>query len=397
MNILLVHNYYQQAGGEDQVFADETALLRERGNHVAQFTVHNDAVDALGKIALARKTIWNSDSYDALRRAAREHRAEVVHFHNTFPLISPAGYKAARDEGAAVVQTLHNYRLLCPTATFYRDGKVCEDCLGRIPWPGVMHKCYRENRAASAAVASMLTVHRARGTWQHAIDRYIALTEFSRRKFIEGGLPADKIIVKPNFVHPDPGIGAGGGGFALFVGRLTDEKGVRTLLRAWQEHRPALPLRILGDGPLRDEVAAASGDSGIEYLGRRPLAEVLAALAQAEVLVFPSRWYEGLPRTIVEAYAKGTPVVASRLGSMTELVEEGSTGRLFSAGDAAELADAMRDGSQFRSMRAAARKRYEMCYTADQNHSMLIAAYKTAIDAAATSFQKHKRENPKNF
>lgn len=395
MNILLVHNYYQQAGGEDQVFADETALLRQRGENVAQYAMHNDAVDALGKVALARKTIWNSDSYDALRSAVRENRAEVVHFHNTFPLISPAGYKAARDEGAAVVQTLHNYRLLCPTATFYRDGKVCEDCLGRrVPWPGVMHKCYRGNRAASAAVASMLTVHRARGTWQHAIDRYIALTEFSRSKFIEGGLPADKIIVKPNFVHPDPGLGAGGGGFALFVGRLTDEKGVRTLLRAWQEYRPALPLKILGDGPLRDEVSAASGSSGIEYLGRRPLVEVLAASGQADVLVFPSQWYEGLPRTIVEAYAKGTPVVASRLGSMTELVEEGSTGRLFSPGDAAALADMVRDGSEFRSMRAAARKRYEMCYTADQNYSMLIAAYKAAIDAAQAIGLKHKQGHP---
>src|SRR5262245_40071540 len=171
MRILLVHNFYQQAGGEDQVFADETKLLRDHGDAVEQFTVHNDAVQQMGRLALARRTVWNKDSYRALRDAVRAHHAEIVHFHNTFPLISPAGYKAAHDEGAAVVQTLHNYRLMCPTATFYRDGGVCEDCLGRsIPWPGIAHACYRDSRSASAVVAAMLTVHRARGTWQHAVD-----------------------------------------------------------------------------------------------------------------------------------------------------------------------------------------------------------------------------------
>jgi glycosyltransferase involved in cell wall biosynthesis len=383
MNILLVHNYYQQAGGEDQVFADETRLLREHGHAVEQFTVHNDAVDGIGKLTLARKTIWNKGAYQSLREAARKHRAMVVHFHNTFPLISPAGYQAARDEGAAVVQTLHNYRLLCPTATFFRDGHVCEDCLGRrVPWPGVMHKCYRESRSASAVVASMLAVHRARGTWHDAVDIYIALTEFSRDKFIEGGLPATRIIVKPNFVHPDPGAGRGGEGFALFVGRLTDEKGVRTLLRTWQECKPEMPLKILGDGPLREEVvSAAAATPRIVYLGRRPLDQVLTTIGEAAVLVFPSQWYEGLPRTIVESYAKGTPVVASRLGSMTELVEEGGTGRLFCAGDAEDLARKLRDASDLTSMRANARLKYESRYTAGQNYPALMSAYQRALAA----------------
>jgi len=387
MNVLVVHNFYQQAGGEDQVFADETKLLRDRGHAVEQFTVHNDAVDSMGRIKLARKTIWNRESYRALRDAVRRHRAEVVHFHNTFPLISPAGYKAARDEGAAVVQTLHNYRLMCPVATFYRDGHVCEECMEKfVPWPGVVHACYRNSRPASAAVAALLTVHRARRTWQHDVDVYIALTEFSRQKFVAGGVPPDKIVIKPNFVGPDPQIGAGDGGYALFVGRLTDEKGVRTLLTAWKSNAVNVGLKILGDGPLREEVveAASRTPHKIEYLGRRPLAEVYDVIGRARVLVFPSQWYEGLPRTIVESYAKGTPVIASRLGSMTELIEPGRSGLLFEAGDADDLARqvARVTGSpdELVQMRVGARRLYEERYTAERNYPVLLGAYAQALN-----------------
>ena len=388
MNVLLVHNFYQQPGGEDQVFADESKLLRARGHDVRQFTVHNDAVDGMGRLELARRTIWNRAAYDELRGLVASHRAEVVHFHNTLPLISPAGYRAAHDAGAAVVQTLHNYRLLCPTATFYRDGGACEDCLGKsVPWPGVLHKCYRDNRAASAVIATMLTVHRALRTYRDEIDVFIALSEFARRKFVEGGLPAEKVVVKPNFVDPDPGVGTGGGGFALFVGRLTEEKGVGTLLQAWETLRGSVPLKILGDGPLRPRVeqAAASRTSGIDYLGRQPLEKVSAAMGESDLLIFPSTWYEGMPRTIVESFAKGTPVIASDLGSMTELVADGRTGFLFAPGDAAALADRVRrvvgaggDAGLRRELRRQARGAYERLYTAERNYEMLIGAYEAA-------------------
>ena len=386
MNILLVHNYYQQPGGEDQVFADETRLLRDRGHAVRQHTVHNDAVGAMGRVELLGKTIWNRAAYDELRAVARQHRADVVHFHNTFPLVSPAGYRAAHDAGAAVVQTLHNYRLLCPVATFYRDGGVCEDCMGKtVPWPGVVHRCYRGSLAASAAVAAMLTVNRAMRTYTGEVDRYIALTEFSRRKFVEGGLPAEKIVVKPNFVDPDPGVGDGGGGFALFVGRLTEEKGVPTLLNAWRSLDGAIPLKVLGDGPLRTHVldAAAQSAGAIEYLGRRTLEEVCGIMGEAGALVFPSEWYEGLPRTIVESFAKGTPVIASRLGSMAELVEDGCSGFLFRPGDPSDLAGRVRHAwvnkTELAQMRRRARLEFEQKYTADSNHEVLVRAYRAAM------------------
>jgi glycosyltransferase involved in cell wall biosynthesis len=386
MNVLLVHNFYQQAGGEDQVFADEGALLEKHGHTVARFTMDNDAIAQMSKLELARKTIWNSDAQKSLKDAIREIKAEVVHFHNTFPLISPAAYYAAHEAGAAVVQTLHNYRLLCPAATFYRNGGVCEKCLGRaVPWPGVLHKCYRGNRVATAAVAAMLSYHRTKRTWRDQVDVYIALTEFARSKLVEGGLPEEKIVVKPNFVDPDPGPGKGDGDYALFVGRLTEEKGLRTLVKAWDFLADAsgMFLGIIGDGPLREELHHVSASRpGIRYFGRRLPAEVLDMMGAARMLIFPSVWYDGQPRTIIESLAKGTPVVCSRLGSMTEMIDHGRTGLLFEAGDPRDLArqveSLQNDPADRERMRHAARSEFESRFTSARNYPALLACYERA-------------------
>jgi glycosyltransferase involved in cell wall biosynthesis len=210
MRVLLLHNHYQQPGGEDQVFAAERDLLEAHGHRVLQYTTHNDQLADMGRAGLVKAAVWNGAVYRELRALIRKEKLQVAHFHNTFVLISPAAYYAAQAEGVPVIQTLHNYRLLCPNALFFREGRVCEDCLGKtFPWPGIAHACYRESRPASGTVAAMLTTHRALGTWKRAVDLYIALTGFAREKFIEGGLPSEKIVVKPNFVHPDPGAGEG--------------------------------------------------------------------------------------------------------------------------------------------------------------------------------------------
>ena len=389
MNVLLVHNFYQQPGGEDQVFADEGKLLEKYGHAVERFTMHNDSVAGIGKIELAQDDL-EFERQQSLRQAIRNHRAEVVHFHNTFPLISPAAYYTAHEEGAAVVQTLHNYRLLCPGATFYRDGKVCEECMGKFgPWAGVLPGCYRNNRMATAAVAAMITFHRMKKTWRNQVDVYIALTEFSRSKFIQGGLPADKIIVKPNFVSPDPGVGDGSGGFALFVGRLTEEKGLTTLLDSWAtvHQKTGAMLKIAGDGPMREQVAEmAKKIGGIEFMGRRPMDEIYIMMGSASALIFPSVWYEGQPRTMIESFAKGTPIVASRLGSMAEIVEHEKTGLLFEAGNSADLAQQvqrlMSDPPLRAKMRTAARLEYESRYTAEDNYPKLAACYERAVAAS---------------
>jgi glycosyltransferase involved in cell wall biosynthesis len=386
MKILAVHNRYQRPGGEDQVFVDETALLETRNHRVLRYEVHNDQVKQVNRLTLAKDTVWNTSAYRELGALIRRERPHVVHFHNTLPLVSPAGYYAARAEGVPVIQTLHNYRLLCPVALFFRDGRVCEDCMGKaVPWPGVVHRCYRGSRTASGVIATMLTVHRALRTWTEMVDVYVALTEFARNKFIEGGLPAGKIVVKPNFVAPDPGRGQGGGGYALFVGRLAPEKGTETMLAAWDRLGTRIPLKIVGDGPLRDRVVeAAARQSNVEWLGHRPVEDVHALMGKADMLVFPSQWYETFGRVVAEAFAAGTPVIAANIGAVAELVEHGRTGLKFRPGDPEDLVTqvewALSHSAELRSMREEVRAEFEAKYTAERNYRALMEIYEAALE-----------------
>jgi glycosyltransferase involved in cell wall biosynthesis len=386
MKILTCHTFYQQHGGEDQVFQDETRLLEMHGHEVIRFVRHNDAIDGMRRWPLALGTIWNRKVCAELRRTIRRERPCLVHFTNIFPLISPGAYYAARAEGVKVVQSLHNYRLICPSAFLLRDGKVCEDCMGRmIAWPAVRHGCYRGDRRATAVVTTMLAAHRTLRTWSRMVDLFVAITEFSRRKFIEGGLPAGKIVVKPNFVYDDSGPGSGSGGFAVFAGRLSPEKGLDTLLAAWSQLKIDLPLTIIGDGPLADRVRrAAAENSRVRWLGHQRLEKVLEIVGAAKFLVLPSVWYEGaLPRTVLEAFSKGTPVVASNLGAMTEGIQHGKTGLLFAPGDPDALGHAvnriMSDPKTLDGMRAAARREFEQKYTAVTNYRLLLQVYSRAL------------------
>jgi glycosyltransferase involved in cell wall biosynthesis len=386
MKILAVHNRYQRPGGEDQVFVDETALLETRNHRVLRFEVHNDQVKHMNRLTLAKDTIWNTSAYHELGALIRRERPDVVHFHNTLPLVSPAGYYAARAEGVPVIQTLHNYRLLCPVALFFRDGRVCEDCMGKaVPWPGVVHGCYQGSRAASGVIATMLTVHRALRTWTEMVDVYVALTEFARNKFIEGGLPAGKIVVKPNFVVPDPGRGQGGGGYALFVGRLAPEKGTGTMLAAWDRLGTRIPLKIVGEGPLKDQVVgAAARQANVEWLGHRPGADVHALMGKADMLVFPSQCYETFGRVAAEAFAAGTPVIAANIGAVAELVEHGRTGLKFRPGDPEDLVTqvewALSHSAELRCMREEVRAEFEAKYTAERNYRTLMEIYEAALE-----------------
>lgn len=385
MKVLAVHNHYLLPGGEDRVYTLESELLLSRGHTVCRRECDNHALLAMGALKRASTTLWNTELCKRYKRDFTALKPQIVHLHNTFPVISPSVYWAARASGAAVVQTLHNYRLLCPAATLCHRGQVCEKCLGKaFPWPGVVHGCYRDSRPATAVTATMLAAHRLLGTWAEKVDAYIALTEFARRKFIEGGLPAEKIAVKPNFVHPDPGPGAGGGNYALFIGRLAVEKGISTLLRAWDRLGGSIALRIIGDGPMAPDVRLAARQSeSIQRLGALPHDAVLRHLANARAVIVPSTCYEGFPVTIAESFAVGTPVVAGDLGSMAEIVEHGRTGLLFRSGDAGDLAAkvewAWSNPEQLERMRKEARAEYEAKYTAEQNYRMLMAIYERAL------------------
>ena len=400
MKILLVHNRYQQRGGEDTVYEAERALLAQHGHEVVCCEFSNDEIkgySALQRLGLAGRTTWSAKSYRTLARLVQREAPDVIHFHNTLPLVSPSGYYAARRSGCAVVQTLHNYRLTCLNGLLLRDGRPCEDCVGKaLSWPGVRHACYRDSYAASASVAAMLTTHRTLGTYHHAVDRYITLTHFARRKFVDAGLPPEKIVVKPNFLQEDPGRGPCDGAYALFVGRLAQEKGVAVMLEAWKRLGPRMTLKIVGDGPLAPPLAAPAGPtSAVEWLGRRPRENVLTLMQGAAVLVFPSVCYEGLPMTIVEAYACGLPVIASRRGSMAEIIDDGVTGLHFAANDPADLAARVRwwqaHPEAHETMRQAARAAYEQRYTAEQNHWQLITIYEAARRTRRSAVLTHRK------
>jgi len=386
MRILSIHNNYQIRGGEDESREAEERLLREMGHEVDVYQEHNDRVASIGAVPMALRAVWSKESYNIVKQKLKQSNCNIVHIQNFFPLISPSVHYAAKSEGVPVVQTLRNYRLLCPNGLFFRDGQVCEDCLGKfIPYPGVVHGCYRENRPATIAVATMLTAHRAMRTWMEMVDIYISLTEFAKQKFIAGGFPAEKIIVKPNFVHPDPGVGDGSGGYALFVGRLSVEKGLDTLLAAWNHLEGKVPLKIIGDGPLADEVVeAAKKLPKVEWLGRRPMAEVHKLMGEAMFLVFPSKWYETFGRVAVEAFAKGTPVIAANIGAIAELVDSGRTGLLFSPSNPEDLANkvqwAVANQELLAQMRQEARNEFESKYTAKQNYNRMIAIYELAAN-----------------
>lgn len=381
MNILIVHNFYQQPGGEDHVFAGESALLEAHGHRVTRFTVHNDAIDTMSKPLVALNTLWNARAADTLAKEVRDRRIELVHFHNTFPLLSPSVYRAARRAGAAVVQTLHNFRLMCAPGTFFRDGKVCEDCLGRLPVPAVARRCYRDSLAGSATAAAMITLHRGLRTYQRHVDRFIALAEFSRQKFIHAGLPADRISIKPNFLSPDLGPGTGAGGYALFVGRLSAEKGINLLLDAAPLITPHMPLWIVGAGPLAPDVRAlAMRQPKVRYLGQQPHAHVQQLMREARVLVSASIWFEaGVPRTIIEAFASGTPVAAFDIGGSATLRGEDTGALIAPLGDAPALAKATIEAGTRPDMRDAARRQFLRHYTPQANYHALMEIYTQAL------------------
>ena len=385
MKVVQVHNYYRNPGGEDVVVDAEGNLLREHGHSVSLFSASNAEITDAQQLRVALGAVWSHRSYRRFRAFLRGSNPDVVHCHNTFPLLSPAVYYAAHAERVPVVQTLHNFRLACPNALLFRDGQPCEECVDRvIKWPAVQHKCYRGSGLGSAAVAATLAVHRSFGTWDRRVDLFVLLTEFARKRMIVAGLPAARMAVKPNLIEEDYGPGRGGDDSVAFVGRLSPEKGVRVLLEAWKEPSRLPPLLMVGDGPLRGEVEqAAEANPNIQYHGYQPREHVMELMGRVSALVFPSIWYEGMPITILEALSRGTPVLASSVGGLPDIVENGQTGWLVPPGDPVALrhrvGNIVRAGDELARMRRRAREKFEKCFSADQNYRMLMDIYRRAI------------------
>jgi glycosyltransferase involved in cell wall biosynthesis len=382
MNILILHNLYQQRGGEDAVVEAESSLLREAGHKVHVELVSNNVIAGLP----AKARIFLRTPFDPSREAwfaalAARLRPDVVHVHNFFPLLTPGIHSAAATLGLPMVQTLHNYRLLCANAQFLRDGAVCEKCLqGTRAW-ALIHRCYRGSLPGSLALVRMQQRAERLGTWKR-VQRFIALTDFARAKFIEGGLPEESLVVKPNFVprRPDRAWRRQG---ALFVGRLSPEKGVHHLLEAWQR-LPQYPLTIVGDGPERERLHRKA-PANVVFTGGQPPEVVQKYMAKAKVLVIPSIWYEGFPMTAVEAFASGLPILASDIGSLSEIIEPRFNGMHFRAGDSDDLArvagEALADPEGLAELGRGALMTYEAKYTPERNITQLEAIYDEAISA----------------
>jgi len=389
VRILLIHNWYRERGGEDTVVLTEIDLLRQDGHEVTVFDADSSTITTLAqKVSVALTMAYSTGVRQRVREELERVQPDIVHVHNVFPLLTPSVFDACAAAEVPVVLTLHNFRLLCPAATCMRNGHPCVLCAETTVLNAVRYRCYRGSIPASSAAAWMVALSRYRGSFEAHVDRFVALSEFGRRLFVRAGLPADRIDVKPDAVRdpfPDgsPPAGAERGRHALFLGRLVPEKGVITMLRAWR-HVP-IPLRVAGAGPLDARVRAAEAASGgrIRYLGFLPQKQVSEELRTASFVVVPSEWYEGFGVVIAEAFAHGVPVLASRLGSIDEVVADGRTGLLFSPGDSVDLAAKARwlarHPAQREAMGRVARREFEQKYTLQRNYELLMAIYDRAL------------------
>jgi glycosyltransferase involved in cell wall biosynthesis len=404
MRILLVHEYYQHPGGEDELFEATGELLRAHGHEVSTYVRRNEEIagySAWQKVTLGAKTTWAWDTRREFEALLGERRPELVQFFNTFPLISPAVYGACHAAGAQVVQSLDNPRMICPASTFSRNGRFCTDCVDRTPWPAALHGCYR-SRAQSAATVAMVATHRLRGTWCDEVDAYVVATSFWIEKFIaHAGLPRKKMHLRRHFLMPEPRAFSDGADefptsapktrrhgapYALFMGRLAPEKGVVTLLEAWRELE--IPLKIRGAGPLEREVREfAATRPHVELLPRLSHEDKLALIRGARFLVWPSQgWYETFGLVAAEAFACGVPVIASRTGVAEEMVTENVTGRFFAADEANDLSAQARwaseHGAEMQAMGRGARADFEARFTPAAGYRALMSAYGAALGRA---------------
>jgi len=374
MNILVVHNLYKHKGGEDSVVESEVNLLQLNGHNVRLYKRTNTDIDKLSKIQMFMQTLWSTRTTIDIKGLLSSFRPDVIHVHNSFPLVSPSIYWVAYNKNIPVVQTLHNYRLICPQAMLLRQGKICEDCLGGLPWKGVIRGCYRNSILQSFALASMLILHRFLGTWQNKVARYISLNTFGRDKFISGGLDKDKITVKPNFTENVKIESYKREGY-LFVGRLSIEKGINVLASAFKL-LPGVNLTIIGSGELDTKL---NGIDGVKMLGQLPREDLPTHMQQAKALIVPSICYETFGQVVIEAFANGLPVIASNIGVLPDLVKNKKNGLLFKHGNYHDLCDKIQylenEFKLLKSMEIEARRSYEMHYTDKINYKLLMKIY----------------------
>ncbi len=386
MKILLIHNFYKISGGEDTVFFQEKKLLENKGHHVFTYTVHNDSISDFSKLKIGLNTIWNFKTVRELKALIKKNKPDIAHFHNTFPIISPSSYNVLKNNSIPVVQTLHNFRLFCANGYFFRSESVCELCSkSKLNLNAIRYGCYRSSKIATMPVVAMQIFHHYKKTWVNQIDKFIVLSEFSKEKFVSNGLIEKKITIKSNFLNVEVKPNFSKDNYAIFVGRLSAEKGITTLIDALPLMNNALKIIIVGNGYFWDKLQLINSKYNVITLGYKTHDETLKLINNASFLLFPSIWYENQPMTIIESFACGTPIIASKLGAMCDLVADKINGLHFQPGNSYDLAEKVNwmfaHSEERRKMSFAARIEYEQKYTAEKNYHQLIKIYNEVKDS----------------
>jgi glycosyltransferase involved in cell wall biosynthesis len=390
MRILQLHTRYREAGGEDRVVAAEAELLRSAG-HLVEHVLADNPMSPMAAAAAMLKAPRNPAWRRAVERAVSRFKPDVAHVHNTWYAMSPSVLDGLRGLGVPTVMTVHNYRLMCVNGMLLRDGRPCVDCVGRSPWPGIRHRCYRNSAIASTAGAATIAYNRRRNTWAAGVDLYLAPTEFVRDRLLDGGFPADRVQVKPHFVE-DPGPRPqppSQSKTVLHVGRLSADKGAHALLDAWAGLGDTdLELVCIGDGPLRDELSQRRVPR-VRFVGSVPRAEVRAWMLRARVLVAPSALYETFGLVVAEAMASGLPVIVPRGGALAEVAAGGAVVERENVETAGFAADHLtrsllraRDGGVVDLAGARGRGRFSAHFTSEEGLTRLLDAYQSVIRSA---------------
>lgn len=381
MKILQVHNYYQQAGGEDTVVAQEKELLEINGHHVTTFYKQNDEIENLTKfqkLRMVKDSTWSKKTYEEVDHVLKNEKIDVCHVHNTLPLITPSIYYACKKYNVPVVQTLHNYRLICTNGLLMREGRICEDCLGRSAYGAIAKKCYRNSALQTYVVARMLQKNKHMGTWTNQVDAYLCLTEMAKQKFIEHGLPKNKITVKPNFIAIEPKAKKTDENYLLYAGRVTENKGLELIKKLANDLTKT--IKIAGDGDMVEELRKIPT---IEILGRKTHDETIELARNAKAILFPTTLYEGMPMTIIEAFALKTPIIATEIGASKSMIRNKVTGLLFPLNSYPDFYNCVRfcleNPIKINKIVEQAYQEYQNNYTPDSNYKMLLSAYQEVI------------------
>ncbi len=396
--ILLIHNYYQHRGGEDSVFEAEVELLRSKGHIVDTLTFSNDTIQSRWEqFKVGLLNLNNPFSAKLLREKIKQFQPDLIHIHNFFPIGSPSLLLEAKKHRLPVVMTLHNFRLICPNALLYRNGTICESCVEKpFPIDGIFHGCYRDSRLQTTALATMSIGHRIAGTWQNAVNQYITLNPFSRGRILKSklGLRPEQVAVKPNFTFDALQASIDSNerdNYFLFIGRLSEEKGIETLLNAFKNS--SFHLKLVGAGPLEEQVLTATRQSpNIEALGFKNRSEIQALLLKARALILPSICYENFPMTILEAFASGTPTITSRIGGLPDIVIDGETGFLAAPNSPESLLETIHRMSvapNYAQLCQNARATYLEKYTPEINYQLLMTIYQEAVHDHFATEKKH--------